>query len=209
MTIKRSNRTAIFGGSFDPIHHGHIYPVIEAADAFGIDKLIYLPCYKQPLKAFSSTDSRHRLKMCQLAVSELPTDITVEVSSYEIDEQGTSYTLKTLKHFQQQLPDTQLYLVIGMDSLLNFHRWHHWQKIIELSQLIVLTRPNYSLDTNAIPLEIADYLGTRIHFIESTQIDVSSTDIRAAFLSKQSQVIESVMPLEVIDYIKNHKLYQD
>lgn len=210
-------KLAIFGGSFDPIHFGHLTPVFDAVTQFDIEKLIYLPCYKQPLKDTCATNSHHRLNMCKLALDSVQCPIPIELNVFELDQMGNSYTINTLKYFKQLQPNSVLYFIVGMDSLLNFTKWVQWQDILEICQLIVMARPQYhlpqSLKTDpetaqALSPELVSELGKSIHIVENALIDISSTDIRQAFENSDVESLDKWLPQQVTTYINDNQLYR-
>ncbi|MDO6720067.1 nicotinate (nicotinamide) nucleotide adenylyltransferase [Psychrosphaera sp. 1_MG-2023] len=209
-------KVAIFGGSFDPIHFGHLTPVFDAVTQFDIGKLIYLPCYKQPLKNSCATKSHHRLNMCKLALASVHSPIPTEISEFELEQMGNSYTINTLKYFKQLEPNTEFYFIVGMDSLLSFTQWVEWQNILEVCHLIVMARPQYKLqldiqeNTTTQPTlapVLIPFLGKRIHIVENALIDISSTEIRQAFKNDDADRLQDWLPQQVAAYIQNNQLY--
>lgn len=192
----------IYGGTFDPIHLGHITPSLQACTTITASKLLFLPCYIPPHKEAPSVTSEHRLNMVNLVANKLneTSSFPICVSDYEIQQQGQSYTRLSIEHFAKLYPNKKLMFLIGMDSYLNFTSWHKWQEILDYCQLLVVKRPGYQLNESQIPELI---LNNR-QIVEADEVNVSSTQIRqASDLSKISHLLTS----EILGYIKQHELY--
>lgn len=200
-----SNSIVLFGGTFNPIHYGHIKPVLAAAESVSPDKLIYLPCHIPPHKAAPKVTGEHRLAMTKLATSNITAPFPVEVSDYELEAQGTSYTRKTVEYFISQYPSHKLYFLIGMDSLLGFDTWYHWQEIFDYCDLLVMQRPHYQLQTlSDIAPELANRFEAQIHLTHVTELDVSSTQLRSSLTAGAAS---DLLPQSVLDYIHHNDLY--
>lgn len=193
-------KTVLFGGTFDPIHQGHIKPVIQACEIIQADNLIFIPCHIPVHKQRPKVTSEDRFNMVQLVSNELNEQLALNVScsDYELAQQGKSFTRKTVEHFQQQLPNNELYFLIGMDSYLNFTSWYKWQEILQFCQLLVVNRPGY------LPTKVPDLLTQRSQIIDIEQVDISSTQIRK---SEPAVLENELIPSCVQNYIKQNKLY--
>ncbi|MFA8341456.1 MAG: nicotinate (nicotinamide) nucleotide adenylyltransferase [Rhodothermaceae bacterium] len=189
------NKTGIFGGTFDPVHKGHILTAKKLVEIRKLDKLIFIPCNISPHKTDkSATAAVHRLEMLKLAVQNHP---EFDFTDYEIQKGDISYTLNTLEHFSKIY--NKIELVIGYDNLVSFHTWREPDKILELADLIVMKR---NTDSAIKPLN--KYFG-KANFVETPVIDVSSTEIRARL--KNNSPISDLVPPEVEKYIIENKLY--
>ena len=193
-------KTVLFGGTFDPIHQGHIKPVIQACNEIGAESLIFIPCHIPPHKQSPKVTSEDRFNMVQLVANDLNQQLSLSVScsDYELKQQGKSFTRKTVEYFQQQLPNNELYFLIGMDSYLNFTSWYKWQEIVQFCQLLVVNRPGY------LPTELPDLLTQRSQIIDVEQVDISSTQIRN---SSETLLESELITPSVQHYIKQNKLY--
>jgi len=189
------NKTGIFGGSFDPLHNGHILTAKKLVEIRKLDKLIFIPCNISPHKTDKkATDAIHRLEMLKLAVQKYT---EFDFSDYEIKKGNVSYTLDTLKHFSQKYKNLEL--VIGFDNLISFHTWHKPDTILEIAALVVMKRIN---DSNKKPLN--KYYNAA-NFVETPVIDISSTAIRKKL--KNNLSISNLVPPEIENYIIKNNLY--
>lgn len=207
--MQKSNTKPIvlFGGTFSPIHFGHITPVLKAAQSVFPEKLIYLPCFLPPHKTAPGVSGEHRFNMVKLALESEQgnVDFEVDVSDYELEQQGHSYTLKTVQRFKQLYPQKKLYFVIGMDSLLDFHLWFEWQKIFEYCDLIVMKRPNYPLASlDKLAPELVESFMPKVHFVDTDELNISSTEIRSDLEQGRQS---NFLPKSVFDYISINNLY--
>ena len=195
-------RIVIFGGTFDPVHYGHVTPILHACDNINATQLIYLPCHIPPHKQSPSVTSEHRLNIVKLLTAELNQQVTFDVtySDVELRQQGHSFTRLSIEYFAQQHPQAELFFLIGMDSLLSFTSWHKWQEILQFCQLLVVKRPGHIYMANQLPKELID----KVIFADVAELEISSTNIRHA--SELSEV-EKQLPKVVAEYIKQHKLY--
>lgn len=203
----------LFGGTFDPIHLGHIHSLAHAAEVLGLGQIRVLPCKLPPHKQAPGVTVEHRLAMASLAIA--PFDFLI-LDDYELNAPEPSYTVNTLRHFKR--PNNQLYFFIGMDSLLSFHQWHEYQRILSLAHLVVLKRPGYALDAQQLLPELSKKLTTevkdlqksdagRILLLDNDQRDVSSTQIRRLLQTSDNWSQNLGLSEEVFAYIKQHKLY--
>jgi nicotinate-nucleotide adenylyltransferase len=188
-------KIAILGGSFNPIHIGHLILANTVCEEFNLDKIIFVPCYIQPLKSnkdFASAEDR--LAMIKLAIQNNP---KFELSDIEIKRKGKSYTVDTLKYFKQKYDD--LYFVIGADNIKDFHRWKEPDTILKLTKLIVTNRGGIE---KKIPQRLR---GKKIFVCKIPDIEISSTLIRNNIRSNKS--IKYLVPEKVEKYIIKNKLY--
>lgn len=210
------NRIGILGGTFDPIHNGHINCAKHIANYLSLDDIRLLPCHIPPHKSQTSATSSQRKKMVELACNN---EALLSVDARELTKASTSYTIETLLNYQQELPETTLYFIIGMDSLNTFTQWSRWQKILTLCHIVVCTRPGYqpefSRDQQSevlapfITKDIEQTLVKKSGCILLTpedNTDISSTQIRQ--LQQNQQAIEHLVPACVAKYIKKEQLYR-
>ena len=207
-----SPRHLYYGGTFDPVHNGHLKPSIALAETLEAERLSFMPCFIPPHKEPARVTSHHRLQMLHLALEaeQANTRVKLDIEEFELNRQAPSYTVTTLEHFTERLTTTEsagLGLVIGMDSLLSLTKWHRWQDILALSHIYVMARPGYVLIENELPAELEPYLQDRIKLVPTPELDISSTHIRHQLLTGQSVEADS-LPESVLDYIEQHQLYR-
>ena len=132
-------RIGIFGGSFNPIHNGHLHLAKTAMEQFSLDHVLFMPTYISPFKqnAADVADSMHRLAMCRLAIAPYP---CFSVSDYELQQKTVSYTIHTISALRQEWTDVELVLLMGSDMLLQFQNWYHWQELLTMTELGVIAR---------------------------------------------------------------------
>jgi nicotinate-nucleotide adenylyltransferase len=196
----------LYGGTFNPIHNGHLYPVLETAGYLNASRIIYIPCHIPPHKDVPNVSAVHRMNMVKIAVesliNETQTSIEFTVSDFEITQSSYSYTRKTVEYFKQQYPNHRLYFLIGADSLLTLHTWYQWQEILEFCHIAVMNRPNFSFEL--IDEQIKPYIDDHIHLIDTELFDVSSTQLRNSI---SSEIDEPFLLKPIQDYIHKHNLY--
>ena len=169
-------RLGVFGGTFDPIHVGHLIVAEEALARLSLDRVVFVPARVSPLKLpgthFTAED---RVQMVELAIRDNP---RFQVSRVDVDRTGPSYTLDTLRTLYEQHGEAcELFFVMGLDSLATFHAWHRPKEIISLSRLVVVSRPGSSVDWEALERNVPG-IRRATELIDTLQIGISSTDIR-------------------------------
>ena len=197
----------LFGGSFNPIHHGHLIVSRAAAEALGAERVVLVPSASPPHKRRAGlAPASDRLAMCQLAVEG---DAQFEVSDWELTQDGPNYTLLTVRWFRAALPPGQpLYWLIGRDSLCELHTWYHIAALVDACTLVTVGR-----DAREFPAlrELAAMLSAnqmerlRSHYLSTPLIEISATDIRDRAESGAS--IRHLVPDAVRQYISSHRLY--
>lgn len=198
-----------YGGTFDPIHQGHLQSALYVQQACQLDSLDLLPCHLPPHRD-SPSSSTHRAEMVRLAIASYP---QLQLNLLELKRDTPSYTVDTLTELKQQYPADILCFVIGMDSLCYFTRWHRWPDILTLCHLLVLQRPGYSAASGDAPRLLlqfgcaaADTLrqhnAGQILLLQNPPIDVSATAIRSGEAAATLQIAA------VQAYIRQHGLYQ-
>lgn len=197
---KNQGSIILFGGTFDPIHIGHLILAEYAAEYINAEKVIFIPCYRPPHKlGYKPLHWRHRFNMVKLAIKN---SSKFELSDFEIRRKGISYTYITVDWFYKQYKGISLYFLIGFDSLLTLHTWQNWQQIIKKVKFLVGERMVDKSKIDLLPKQIYD----KVILFDSPIIEVSSTDIRARV--KKSLSIKYLVPEEVEDYILKHNLYK-
>ncbi len=197
-------KTVIFGGTFNPIHNGHLNVIRTVKALITPDRIVVMPTGVAPHKISNDlADDAHRLEMCRLAVEGIN---GVSVSDYEINKQGRSYTVDTLEYFKAQDPNDQLYFVMGTDMLKTLLSWYNSSRILELATILGISRDDDDADQVAkYTKDICD-AGGRCLTLKCTPIEVSSTEIRNGI---DKEEVKALLPKKVYDYIKAHNLYAD
>jgi nicotinate-nucleotide adenylyltransferase len=198
-------KVGLFGGSFDPIHRGHIDPVRAAKHALGLDRVIYLPTARPPHKPGRAlAPALARFVMVELA---LLGEEGLEVSAHELTLDRPAYTVETLEHFRREMPGADLHLLIGGDSFADLHHWVRWREIAEAVRLVVLTRPGWDLET-AIDPEVAGLARSgRALLLRQPPVDVSSTRLRE-LLAAGLPLPAGAVPDLVVRYVQKYALYR-
>ena len=193
----------LFGGTFDPIHEGHLALVRAAADALSLDRVILMPTGMPPHKVkVSSTPDAYRLDMCRLAVQDEP---LMEVSDYEIRRGGASFTIDTLTYLKEQHPDDTFYLLMGADMFLTLLSWKRFEDIAEMAVLCVVPRDDEPLDKLQAYAKTYETLGADCRVIPMSLRRISSTQIRER--AQDGQSLEGLVPQTVARYIAENALY--
>ncbi|BAK45080.1 nicotinate-nucleotide adenylyltransferase [Eggerthella sp. YY7918] len=201
----RPTRLGIMGGTFDPIHIGHLACAEQAREAFSLDAVIFIPAGNPVFKKDRAvTPAAHRLAMCQLAVASNP---AFDVSAVEIERGGDTYTVDTLRQIRTHYPENvELYFITGADAVYHILTWHESAAIADLARLIAVTRPGYTLSEERRAF-IADQGRFSIDYLEVTALAISSSDLRARVA--QAKSIRYLTMQRVLDYIREQGLYID
>lgn len=191
-------RVGLFGGTFDPIHVGHLIAAEEARESVGLDRVVFVPCGIPPHKRSELISSgQARLEMTRLAAQGNP---RFEVSDFEVSKDEASFTIETVRHFSSKLgKDAELFLIVGADSVLEMWTWKNPAELLSESKPIVVSRPGFDLGN------MEPWLRDRVLLVEGVLVGVSSTDIRARVASGRS--IRYLVPPPVLSYIVQNKLY--
>jgi nicotinate-nucleotide adenylyltransferase len=195
-------RVAFFGGTFDPIHRGHLAIAAAAADQLALDTILFAPTGRQPLKPSGATVSfADRLAMTTLACTAAP---RFEPSALDAPRpDGTpNYTVHILAALREKMPGATLFNLVGADSFLALPRWHQPERLLELAEWIVVSRPGFSLDA----LTLTPAQSTRVHILDGIHEDVSATDLRHRL--EQGDPCLDLIPEPVSTYIHTHRLYR-
>ena len=197
-------KVGILGGTFDPVHNGHLAIVNEARLELELDEIIFIPAGQPWMKSdHVITAAEHRVAMLRLAISD---KYGFHLSTMEIDRPGPTYTIETLRRLSNSFVElAELYFIIGWDNLPDLPRWKDPERIIELCYLVALPRPGYFLpDLDALDKRIPGFL-QRIIIMERPQVDVSGTEIRERVAKGLD--ISKLVPSGVAEYIKEKGLY--
>ncbi len=201
-----SRVTGIFGGTFDPVHKGHLDLAHQLCDGGHLEQVLFLPAYVPPHKRDREiTPAHHRLAMLHLAIDEIPHFF---LSEHEISAGTTVYTIDTAAHFAQCLGD-RLRLIIGMDSLRDLHKWYRASDLIQNYRLLIYRRPGYPIPSVR---ELQERFGESAAatlaeaMVDGPEYDVSSTEIREKV--RQGGSVDALLPDGVAQYIHSHGLYR-
>ncbi|KEO85164.1 nicotinate-nucleotide adenylyltransferase [Tumebacillus flagellatus] len=199
-------RLGIFGGTFDPIHIGHLVVAQVALEEAGLDRVLFVPAGVNPLKVGRTvTDGSHRLKMVELAIADSP---QFGVTSWELDRPGPSFTVDTVEHIREQHPDDELFLIIGADNLRLLPKWKSVERILEQATLLALNRPGEDLKTSCqMVLALYPHINESVRIVDMPGLDISSTWLRDRLCHNLS--VKHLLPAEVIRYSEENKLYDD
>ncbi|MDR7523517.1 MAG: nicotinate-nucleotide adenylyltransferase [Armatimonadota bacterium] len=201
------SRLGIMGGTFDPIHYGHLVTAEEARAQFGLDRVLFVPNRHPPHKDPADvTEPEHRYLMTFLATVSNP---AFSVSRIEIDRPGASYTIDTIRDVARQYPEAVLYYITGADAILQILRgeWEQSAELLRLCQFIAATRPGFALDVDTLRRNnVTGRTLENVHVMMIPALAVSSTDIRARVQS--GRPIKYLVPEAVEAYIHKHGLYR-
>ncbi len=199
-------RLAVYGGTFDPVHVGHLFLAGEVVRNGFADEVLFVPALIPPHKQTRQpTSAEHRLAMLQRALS---IHDCFSVSDIELQRQGPSYTIYTLETLRQTFPEHQILFLIGMDSLLELHTWHRANELVQHFRFLIFPRPNVRLPSFA---ELSSFFGNRdarklLDSIVATRlIDVSATEIREC--CREGTTLAGMVTDAVYEYIVEHGLY--
>ncbi len=170
----------LFGGTFAPIHTGHLILAEWAWDQYGFDEVIFLPAGDPPHKE-GEWDADLRLELVRRAISENP---HFRVDDFEMRHSGPSYTLTTLTHYRAEDPEREIYFLMGEDSLRDFHKWHAYEKLLHMAHFLVARRDRDQAADDMMSYYIAQ--GAKMEYLDSPYLDISSTMIRSRLASGKS-----------------------
>jgi len=188
------------GGTFDPIHHGHLVAASEVADRFALDAVIFVPT-GQPWQKADRQVSRaeDRYLMTVIATASNP---RFQVSRVDIDRGGDTYTVDTLHDLRREFPDAELFFITGADALRSIMSWRDWEGMFDLAEFVGVTRPGYELTEEMLP----EAHQQRVHLIDVPAMAISSTDVRER--AAQGRPVWYLVPDGVVQYIAKNDLYR-
>ena len=212
----KASGLAIMGGTFDPIHNGHLRTAVEILDRYHYSALKLIPCFQPVHKGQPSVIPHQRLEMAKLAVSG---DSRLAVDSREIEREGPSYSVDTLRNIRSEIgPDESLIMVLGMDSFLSLPTWRNWRELVQYAHILVVSRPGWEPDLiselgafcenyrAASSHELQCAPSGRVWFETLTPLGISSSMIRE--LARKNESIAYLLPEPVQKYIEQHQLYR-
>jgi len=204
----------ILGGTFDPVHYGHLRPALEVQQALGLDEVRLVPCHVPPHRPQPLASPQQRLAMLQAAIARHP---VFSVDERELQRPGPSYTLDTLVSMRAGLTGKSLVLLVGMDAFRGLATWHRWRELLDHCHMVVMTRPGAVLPEHG---ELADFIGLhrvqdaaglltrttgRLLFLTVSQLEISATGIRTQLAAGQDASF--LLPDSVLEIIREEGLY--
>lgn len=201
--MNKSKRIGIFGGSFNPVHIGHLIVAEYFVEDLNLDTCFFVPNHISPFKVNDSEliSSLHRLEMLRLAAQNNPKFL---VNDFEIKKGGTSFTFETVLYFKREYPNDSLFLLMGTDQIANFSQWKNWEVILNNS-IIVAARRNVPNETEKIHTSVFSKYPDKIVYLKNPIIGISSTEIRNRIKSGKS--IRYLIPESVQSHIESNRLY--
>ncbi len=195
------NRWGVMGGTFDPIHYGHLFVAEEARTHFELERVLFVPNNVPPHKTGRViTAPHHRFAMTEIATA---TNAAFVCSPLERDRPGASYTVDTLRTLRAELPQTELFYITGVDAITDILTWKRHEEVIHLAQFIAAARPGY--DPEFLSARLPEAYLKQIHVLNSTALGISSTDLRQRV--RENRPIRYLTPDGVVEYIVQHRLY--
>ncbi len=204
---------ALYGGSFDPVHIGHLRIAEDIREDYNLSKIVFIPAYHSPLKPGSRASAEDRIKMLQIAIKDNP---YFEIDDLEIKRGGKSFTIDTVQYYREKLKYNPVF-ILGTDAFLSLHKWKRPKSLLKITNFLVVGRgrdhfynvkdyiqeyfPNVKLTTD----KKIDVKNTKVYFFDSRRLDISSTEIRDRIKEKKS--IKYLVIPEIEDYIIKNKLY--
>ena len=213
-------RIALYGGTFDPVHSGHLEVARRVAQLFEIEKVIFIPAQMAPHKIGRPvTEPIHRYAMLALATQNDP---ELSISTFELDAPDRRYTVDTVEHFQRTLGDeTELFFIMGADSWSEITTWREWERLLTMTNHIVVTRPGFeptiahvgALKDRVVDLRSAGQqsrgIQKSIFFTDVVMKDVSATGIRRLVSEGRTEELTELLPEPVLEYIKKYGIYRE
>mgnify|MGYP001078003836 CR=1 FL=1 len=189
-------RIGVMGGTFDPIHHGHLVAASEVAQSFELDEVVFVPT-GEPWQKSGVSPSEHRYLMTVIATASNP---RFTVSRVDIDRVGPTYTVDTLRDLREQLPDAEMFFISGADAVEQIFSWKDVDELWELAHFIAVTRPGHELSLSGLS-------GEHVSLLEVPALAISSTDCRSRVA--RGYPVWYLVPDGVVQYIAKHDLYTD
>lgn len=187
-------KLGIFGGSFNPVHFGHLLAASGACEGLGLDRVLFVTSARPPHKVVD-TPAEHRHEMVVLATAHDP---RFEASRIELDRPGLSYTVDTLVYLRQRLSNDQLFFITGIDAYNSLEDWHQPERLVELAQLVAVTRPGYQP-------QLDPFFTSHVTRLETLSYEISSTVIRSRL--REGRTVRYLVPTLVEEYVRKHHLY--
>ncbi|MFT4086207.1 MAG: nicotinate-nucleotide adenylyltransferase [Gordonia sp. (in: high G+C Gram-positive bacteria)] len=200
-------RIGVMGGTFDPIHNGHLVAGSEVAHRFALDEVIFVPTgrpwQKERRGDAQVTPAEHRYLMTVIATASNP---RFTVSRVDVEREGVTYTVDTLRDLRREYPGDELFFITGADALENILTWQDWQKTFELANFIGVSRPGYELDATHLAEHLANRPPEALQMLEIPALAISSTECRER--AAEGKPVWYLVPDGVVQYISKHRLYR-
>lgn len=201
-------RLGYYGGTFDPPHRGHLAVAQAAADAFALDRILFAPTGRQPLKDVPpGAPFADRLKMLRRMCSCTGTH-NFQCESSTLDEPhadgSPNFTIDVLRALQHSEPEAELFVIVGADSFLDIRRWRSTDELLVIAEWIVVSRPGFSL-TDLSFLQLTAEQAAHVHLLNDVHVDISATDLRRRL--REGLPVSELLTPDVFDYIRQHRLY--
>jgi nicotinate-nucleotide adenylyltransferase len=194
-TTSRPARIGVMGGTFDPIHHGHLVAASEVAHSFDLDEVVFVPTGR-PWQKADVTPSEHRYLMTVIATASNP---QFTVSRVDVDREGPTYTIDTLRDLKRDRPDAELFFITGADAVAQILSWRDHDELWELAHFVAVSRPGHVLSTDGLP-------PTNVSQLEVPALSISSTACRGRV--QDGEPVWYLVPDGVVQYIAKHHLYR-
>nr|WP_094286383.1 nicotinate-nucleotide adenylyltransferase [Mycobacterium lehmannii] len=195
-------RLGVMGGTFDPIHNGHLVAASEVADLFGLDEVVFVPTGQPWQKDRDVTAAEDRYLMTVIATASNP---RFSVSRVDIDRGGPTYTKDTLRDLHALNPDADLYFITGADALASILTWQNWEDMFAIANFVGVSRPGYELDGKHIAAAVKELPDDALRLVEVPALAISSTDCRKR--AQENRPIWYLVPDGVVQYVAKRKLY--
>ncbi len=207
----------IYGGTFDPVHFGHLRPAVDVYTELGLSEIRFIPA---GIPAHREQPVASKAQRCQMLLLATENIAGMSVDDREINRDGPSYMIDTIRSLQSDFPDEKFCLIVGMDAFIGFESWREWQAIVGLINIVITYRPNFDIDS-ITESELKKYIrgaetknkdefltGSFGHcyFCPVTQLDISATRIRE--LARQGSKLNFLLPDAVVDYLQQERIYQ-
>jgi nicotinate-nucleotide adenylyltransferase len=191
-------KIGFMGGSFDPVHFGHLIAAQDALERGGLDRLVFMPAAQAALKpGVVQATAEARLGMLRAAVGD---DARFEVSDFEVKKGGVSYTIETVRAMRVRFPDDELAWVIGADQVERLHQWQEIGELVKLVEFVALARPGWAKG------EQMDIPGLRLRWCEGHDIEISSTEVRERV--RAGLPVDWMIPHKTVEYVRENGLYR-
>jgi nicotinate-nucleotide adenylyltransferase len=200
---KQRRRLGVMGGTFDPIHHGHLVAASEVADRFQLDEVIFVPTSQPWQKERHVSTSEDRYLMTVIATASNP---RFTVSRIDIDRGGPTYTKDTLRDLRAVNTDSELYFITGADALASILTWQDWEELFAMARFVGVSRPGYELNGDHLSDFLDQLPDDALTLVEIPAMAISSTDCRQR--AKDSRPIWYLVPDGVVQYVSKRQLYR-
>ena len=202
----------VFGGTFDPVHNGHVLTISELLEKLPFEKILVIPNFQPPHKESSQVSYKHRYEMASLAFKDIP---NTTVDSREYLKEGPSYAIKTVKEVMSEEEGAKVVMIVGSDSFVDIHSWYKWQDLINLVDFVIMKRPDLPLSKNKKAKDLVSVKGFKKDLFEDSQLNIFEIEVTPFKISSSSirekitkgKKINHLVNTLVEEYINEHGLY--